>query len=941
MVDNQGEILLGRDSALQFGVLHLPEHANVITSEEFAKTLEKRFPAVFKGIGLLKNYQADIHIDESVPPVAQKPRPVPFALREKVSAKIRELLDDDIIEPVQGPTPWVSPIVVAPKPNGDIRLCIDMRRVNEAVIRERYPFPTVDETLQQLNGSSVFTKIDLRAGFHQIQLTEEARNYTVFATPDGLFRYKRMMFGLSSAPEQYQHIIRQVLSDCEGCASIADDLVVHGKETQDHDERLDKVLQRLADRGLTVNPAKCSFRQSSIEFFGLQLTKQGVKPTAEKVQAVRDAPAPTNASETRSFLGTVGFSSRFIPDFATVAEPLRRICQKGSSFEWGPKQQEAFDALKDRLATATSLAYYDSRAPTEVVADASPFGLGAVLVQVQDGIRRAVSYASRTLTPVERRYSQTEREALALVWSCERFRQYLLGRQFTLVTDHQPLKAIYAPASRPSARVERWVLRLQEFRFTVRHIPGPQNIADALSRLPIGSASTLDNLEESIRAIIRLTAPVALSIRDIERASEADEELRLIRSCLLSDDWTTAPAAYAAARYELASVGFVVTRGTRIVIPTSLRGHVLALAHEGHQGIAKTKSRLRTKVWWPHIDRDTETTCKRCSSCQVVSQPAAAPPVQPTTLPKGPWQHIAVDLLGPLPSGDSLLVSVDYYSRYFEVDVIRSTTTEVIIEKMEAHFARHGLPLSLRSDNGPQFVAAAFTTFLAEHAIEHRRTTPYWPRANGEVERQNRSILKVLRIAQLEGKPWKTELNRFLLAYRTTPHSATGHPPASLIFNRTVRGKLPALEMVHEDTEVRDNDTRAKHAMAEYANHRRQAPVHQEINPGDAVLMKKATLGNKLDTPFHPDPHTVISTTGDQVVVESPDGVPYRRNIQFLKKVDRAETASTPPATPEAETEAEPAQVDDTPHNLPKPSTAPTRYSLRPRETITPPARYQ
>ena len=220
-----------------------------------------------------------------------------------------------------------------------------------------------------------------------------------------------------------------------------------------------------------------------------------------------------------------------------------------------------------------------------------------------------------------------------------------------------------------------------------------------------------------------------------ERASEADPELQLVRSCLTSDDWNEAPTVYAAARYELANVGFVVMRGTRIVVPTSLRSQVLALAHEGHQGISKTKSRLRTKVWWPNMDKDAENVCRRCHSCQVVSQPVAAPPVQPTTLPNGPWQHLAVDLLGPLPSGNSLLVLVDYYSRYFEVDVIRSTSTDVVVDKLGAHFARHGFPISLRSDNGPQFVAAVFQDFLTEHGVEHRRTTPYWPRANGEVER--------------------------------------------------------------------------------------------------------------------------------------------------------------------------------------------------------------
>ena len=263
--------------------------------------------------------------------------------------KLRELIEDDIIEPVQGPTPWVSPIVVAPKPNGDIRLCIDMRRVNEAVVRERFPFPTVDETLHKLNGSSVFTKLDLRAGFHQIELDEESRQYTVFATADGLFPYKRLMFGLSSAPELYQRIIQQVLSGCKGCENIADDLVVHGRTLQDHDGNLRKVMRRLAERGLTVNGGKCSFRKPSITFFGLQLSSSGVLPTPENVKALQEAPAPTNASETRSFLGTVGFSGRFIPDLATIAESLRRVSQAGAVFKWGTVQQQAFDMLNDRL----------------------------------------------------------------------------------------------------------------------------------------------------------------------------------------------------------------------------------------------------------------------------------------------------------------------------------------------------------------------------------------------------------------------------------------------------------------------------------------------------------------------------------------------------------------------------------------------------------------
>ena len=213
------------------------------------------------------------------------------------------------------------------------------------------------------------------------------------------------MFGISSAPEKYQQIVSQVVSDCRGSLNIADDLIVHGINDAEHDANLFAVLSRLQERGLTLNLEKCYFRLPSIQFYGLQLSALGVEPTAEKVRAITDAPQPKTASELRSFLGTVGFNSRFIPDLSTTAEPLRAITQKGAEFRWGKQQEAAFKKLKQQLAAASSLAYFDTGAPTEVIADASPVGIGAILIQEQQGVRRAVCYASRTLTDVERRYS--------------------------------------------------------------------------------------------------------------------------------------------------------------------------------------------------------------------------------------------------------------------------------------------------------------------------------------------------------------------------------------------------------------------------------------------------------------------------------------------------------------------------------------------------------
>ncbi|KAL9966531.1 hypothetical protein ACROYT_G024619 [Oculina patagonica] len=267
-----------------------------------------------------------LHIDESVKPVAQHVRRIPFGLREKVDKKLDELLELDIIEEVpEGPSGWISPLVVVPKGDGDVRVCVDMRWANEAIIRERHPIPTVEELLHDLNGSTVFSKIDLKWGFHQILLSEESRHITTFVTHRGLYRYKRLMFGVTSAPEKYQQIVRDVLRGCPGVANIADDLIIHGNDEDEHDRCLFEVFDRLREVGLTMNGDKCQFRLSKLTFFGHELTSDGINPNEEKVAAIRDARPPKDATEVRSFMGLVQYSAKFMPDVASVAKPIQLL----------------------------------------------------------------------------------------------------------------------------------------------------------------------------------------------------------------------------------------------------------------------------------------------------------------------------------------------------------------------------------------------------------------------------------------------------------------------------------------------------------------------------------------------------------------------------------------------------------------------------------------
>jgi len=346
-------------------------------------------------------------------------------------------------------------------------------------VRERQPIPTIKEVLQDLNGSTVFSRVDLKWEFHQISLAEESRHVTTFVAHRGLYRYTRLMFGVTSAPEKYQQIIRDVLRGCEGVANIADDLIIHGR----------------GKTGLTLNKDKCEFRLPRLTFFGHEVTRTGIEPSEEKVAAIRQAGPPQNASEARSFLGLAQIVSKFVPDLSSIAEPFQRLTHKSAEFKWGKELQVAFEKLKD-------LAYFNVNSRTRIVADASPVGLGADLTQIHESEWRVIGYASRRLSDVERRYSQTEKEALALVWACERSNIYVFGREFELETDYKPLEYIYSQKSKPSARVERWVLRLQAYHFKVVYRLGKTNIADTLSRLNCGFLSNDGEDYDFVHAVV-------------------------------------------------------------------------------------------------------------------------------------------------------------------------------------------------------------------------------------------------------------------------------------------------------------------------------------------------------------------------------------------------------------------------------------------------------
>lgn len=466
---------------------------------------------------------------------------------------------------------------------------------------------------------------------------------------------------------------------------------------------------------------------------------------------------------------------------------------------------------------------------------------------------------------------------------------------------------MFNPRSRPCARIERWVLKLQAYNYVVEHISGKANIADALSRLSVKQPEQFDaNTQEYIRSVAEQGVPGALTVSEIAEKTKTDDTIQAVTKALDSGSIEDLPKEYKPYAAELCETDGLLLRGNRLIIPSALRDQVIELAHEAHPGIGAMKRRLRQKVWWPAIDKAVEVCVKRCKQCTLVSSLGAPEPMIRTRMPTKPWTDIAVDFMGPLPSGHNLLVIVDYFNRFTEAVVMKQITAKLTIQALHETFCRFGIPETMKSDNGPQFISEELTNYCREYGIQLRRTTPYWPQANGEVERANKTILKSLKISQESSTSnWIWELRTFLLMYNSTPHATTGAAPSFLMFGRILRDKLPSIENrnVRIDEEgIRDRDWEKKLHDAEYSNTRRNAKP-TDLKEGEIVVVKRPNKINKLSSTFAPEEFEIIKLTGSDATLRSTDSDRViHRNTAHLKSLMKfASSAATGADVPGAE----------------------------------------
>ncbi|XP_055355963.1 uncharacterized protein K02A2.6-like [Paramacrobiotus metropolitanus] len=500
-----GGNVLGRDwiRALDLSRLSLRDLQSASVSAVSGITVEEllaKHSAVFREeLGHCRHYKAHLHLKPGAAPVFRKARPVPFAFREALERDLDRLVEKGILTPVER-ADWAAPVVTAQKRAGDIRTCADLSTgLNDALDVQQYPLPTPDELFAKLNGGRKFTTLDLAEAYAQVELDDDSKKLVVINTHKGLFRYNRLPFGVACGPSIFQQIMESVLQGCEGVAIYLDDIIVTGATEEEHLRNLEKVLQRLEEHGFTLKRSKCHFLQNSVEYLGFVVDHQGRHISQDRVKALREMARPSNISELRAFLGLVNHYGKFVRDLSGKCAPFHALLKTGVPWSWSKDCESQFLSLKDQIVRATFLVHYDPRMPLVLAADASQYGVGAVIChRFPDGTERPIAHASKTLTAAEKNYGQIEKEALTLVFGCRKFHQYIAGREFTLCTDHKPLLSVFGTKKGvpvvTANRLQRWALMLMGYSFSIEYRRTEDfGQADGLSRLPLHSTE-LDGL---------------------------------------------------------------------------------------------------------------------------------------------------------------------------------------------------------------------------------------------------------------------------------------------------------------------------------------------------------------------------------------------------------------------------------------------------------------
>ncbi|GBM30716.1 Transposon Ty3-I Gag-Pol polyprotein [Araneus ventricosus] len=799
-------------------------------------------------------------------PIKHRPYRVSAAERAVIKTEVQKMLKEDVINSSE--SPWSSPVVLVKKKNGEWRFCVDYRRLNKVTKKDLYPLPRIDDALDYLAGARIFSMMDLKSGYWQVELDDKDREKTAFVTPDGLFEFKVMPFGLFNAPATFERMMDSVLRGLKWniCLCYLDDIIVFAPNFQEHQVRLRKVLTCIQEAGLSLNSSKCCFGKKKLLILGHLVDEHGIYLDPEKVAAVEKFPIPQNIAGVRSFLGISSYYRRFIKSFANVARQLQELLKKDAKFAWKSPQKHSFATLKKSLIGHPVFLHFQPEADTLIHSDASGYGIDAVLVQMHDGQEKPIAYASRSLTPAEKNYSTTEEECLAVIWAISKFRPYLFGKPFTVVTDHHSLCWL-ANVKDPTGRLARWALRLQEYDITIVYKSGRKHSdADSLSRNPLISTSveTCDEI------------PTLASVTEYIKEQLKDPKLKSIIKVLKRGDEYQNYLLKDGVLYK--KTFDPMGQKWLLVVPKQLRGYILRSLHDaptaGHLGFAKTYDHIRRKYYLPGLYGSTRRYISLCKECQRRKTPPQLPPgqLQPIEPPDIPFAKVGIDLLGRFPvtrNGNRWIIVCTDYLTSFTVTKALPTGEAIEVAKfiVEEIILKHGSPKEMISDRGRTFLSNLVKTINQLCQTSHLLTTAYHPQTNGLTESFNKTLADMLSMyTDVEQKNWDTVLPFVTFAYNSAKQNSTGFSPFFLIYGRNITTPLDVIlphnnDQDHDDSYVQQLITRFEEARqlakihikdAQASDKRRYYARHRSVSYeiGDLVWVytpiRKVGLSEKL-----------------------------------------------------------------------------------------------
>jgi len=792
-------------------------------------------------LGLVSGYEHAIDLSDPTPFKSRHPHIPPHMVNE-VREHLLTMQENGVIQPSY--SQYSSPLVLVRKSDNSLRFCVDFRKLNSRSIQDCYTVPSVDSTLHRLSGAKYFSSLDLKTGYWQISLREDDRHKTAFSAGClGFWEYLRMPMGLTNACASFQRMMESVMGslNLDACLLYLDDIVIFSATFEEHLFKLGCVLERLGERGLKLKPSKCLFLRKELKYLGFLVSQEGVRADPDKIASVTGWPLPQTFVQLRRFLGFAGYFRKFIKGFAATAKPLHDLLKialekKGKinskvPFVWTSQHQVAFEKLISDLTSTPVLAFADFTQPFLVETDASNYGgLGAVLFQMHDGVKRVIAYASRGLNQSESKYPAHKLECLALKWAvCDKFRDYLYGApSFTVVTDNNPLTYILSTA-KLDAMTHRWVAELSLFNFDIKYRSGSANTAaDALSR-HLGDFKVLS--DEVVKTICQgaqvddLVSTVCFSQEVVpDELNSADMNVDLPWKDLQQKDASISkvigfiknggrPGSSQSGSDEVVLLWrerkkLVLRDGLlfrkrkvfgkeyyQLVIPSVQRRYLFELVHDdmGHLGQERTLDLLRERCYWPRMQVQVEGWIRGCGRClrrnkTGVQHQAELHPI----VSSAPLEVVCMDYLGVEESVggyNSILVLTDHFTRFAMAVPTRNqtaaTTAKVLVDLFVGHY---GLPQRLHSDQGASFESKVIKELCRLLNIHHSRTTPYHPSGNGMCERMNRSLLSLLGTLPAEKKSrWKDHVLAMVHAYNCTKHDSTGFAPYELMFGRKPR----------------------------------------------------------------------------------------------------------------------------------------------------------